>query len=124
MQKALIVDDEKPTLAMFQLFLEAYGFEVLTAENGEEGILTFEKEKPGIVFTDIKMPGMDGFEVLRRIKASAPDAVVIVTTGHGDKALEKKALDLNATDFIHKPIQKEALDAALARAEEMLGKQE
>jgi YesN/AraC family two-component response regulator len=120
MQKILIIDDEKPTLAMFQLYLEAYGFEVLTAENGEQGILIFEKEKPDIVFTDIKMPGMDGFEVLRRIKVLVPEAVVIVTTGHGDKDLEKKALDLNATDFINKPIQKEALDAALARAEEML----
>ena len=120
MKKVLIIDDEKPTLAMFQLFLEAYGFEVLTAENGEEGILAFKKENPHIVFTDIKMPGMDGFEVLRRIKALAPSSPVIVTTGHGDKDLEKKALDLNATDFIHKPIQKEALDAALALAEEML----
>ncbi len=122
MQKVLIIDDEKPTLAMFQLFLEAYGFEVLTGESGQEGLQLFEKEKPDIVFTDIKMPGMDGFEVLRRIKAMAPEAVVIVTTGHGDKDLAKKAMDLNATDFIHKPIQKEALDAALARAEAMRSK--
>ena len=120
MQKILIIDDEKPTLAMFQLFLEAYGFEVLTAENGEEGIRVFEKEKPCIVFTDIKMPGMDGFEVLKRIKTLAPDAVVIVVTGHGDKELTQKALDLNATDFINKPVQREALDAALTRAEEIL----
>ncbi len=120
MRKVLIIDDEKPTLAMFRLFLEAYGFEVLTAENGEEGLLLFEKEKPGIVFTDIKMPGMDGFEVLKRIKILAPDAVVIVVTGHGDKELAGKALDLKATDFIHKPVQRESLDAALTRAEEIL----
>jgi len=118
--KVLIIDDEKPTLAMFGLFLEAYGFEVLTAENGEEGIVVFEAENPSIVFTDIKMPGMDGFEVLKRIKATSPDAVVIVITGHGDKELEKKALDLKATDFIHKPVQKEALDAAIERAEKVL----
>lgn len=119
-QKVLIIDDEKPTLAMFELFLEAYGFEVLSAENGEDGIMVFEKEKPSIVFTDIKMPGMDGFEVLKRIKTNAPNAVVIVITGHGDKELAKKALDLNATDFIHKPVQKEALDSALLRAEKVL----
>ena len=118
--KVLIIDDEKPTLAMFELFLEAYGFEVLTAENGEDGIGVFEVENPAIVFTDIKMPGMDGFEVLKRIKATSPDAVVIVITGHGDKELEKKVLDLKATDFIHKPVQKEALDAALERAEKVL----
>ena len=120
MQKVLIIDDEKPTLAMFELFLEAYGFEVLTAENGEEGIMVFEKEHPDIVFTDIKMPGMDGFEVLERIKTISPSAVVIVITGHGDKELAKKALDLKATDFIYKPVQKEALDAALERAEKAL----
>jgi hypothetical protein len=67
-RKVLIIDDEKPTLAMFELFLEAYGFEVLTAEKGEEGIEVFEAENPSIVFTDIKMPGIDGFEVLKRIK--------------------------------------------------------
>jgi YesN/AraC family two-component response regulator len=119
-QKVLIIDDEKPTLAMFELFLEAYGFEVLTAENGEEGIMMFEKEHPSIVFTDIKMPGMDGFEVLKRIKTSAPGAVVIVITGHGDKELAKKAMDLKATDFIYKPVQKEALDRALEKAEKVL----
>ena len=119
-QKVLIIDDEKPTLAMFELFLEAYGFEVLSAENGEDGIAVFEAENPAIVFTDIKMPGVDGFEVLKRIKARSPGAVVIVITGHGDKELAKKALDLKATDFIHKPVQKEALDAALEKAEKIL----
>ena len=120
--KVLIIYDEKPTLAMFELFLEAYGFEVLTAENGEAGVMVFEKEHPSIVFTDIKMPGIDGFEVLERIKTSAPGAVVIVITGHGDKELAKKALDLKATDFIYKPVQKEALDAALLKAEKALKK--
>ena len=120
MRKVLIIDDEKPTLAMFELFLEAYGFEVLTALKGEEGIAVFEAEHPSIVFTDIKMPGMDGFEVLKRIKAISPGAVVVMITGHGDRELEKKALDLNATAFIHKPVQKEAIDAALEKAEKLL----
>jgi YesN/AraC family two-component response regulator len=119
-RKVLIIDDEKPTLAMFELFLEAYGFEVLTAEKGEEGIEVFKAEHPSIVFTDIKMPGIDGFEVLKRIKTISPGAVVIVITGHGDKELAKRALDLKATDFIHKPVQKEALDAALEKAEQVL----
>jgi YesN/AraC family two-component response regulator len=121
-RKVLIIDDEKPTLAMFELFLEAYGFEVLTAEKGEEGIEVFKTEHPSIVFTDIKMPGIDGFEVLKRIKTISPGAVVIVITGHGDKELAKRALNLKATDFIHKPVQKEALDAALEKAERVLEK--
>ena len=120
MRKILVIDDEKPTLAMFRLFLAAYGYEVLTAENGFEGIEIFKVEKPPMVITDIKMPGMDGFEVLKRIKQLDQRAEVIVITGHGDMDLAIQALNNNATDFINKPIQKTALDAALNRAEERL----
>ncbi len=120
MRKILVIDDEKPTLSMFRLFLGAYGYTVLTAENGKEGLELFMKEKPPIVLTDIKMPGMDGFEVLKRIKTADASAEVIVITGHGDMDLAIKALDFDATDFIKKPIQKAALDAALRRAEERL----
>ena len=66
MHKILVVDDEKSTLSMFRLFLSAYGYTVLTAENGTEGLQLFEKEKPPIVITDIKMPGVDGIELLPR----------------------------------------------------------
>ena len=118
MQKILIIDDEKPTLSMARLLLGALGYDVLTAENGPAGIELFEKERPEIVLTDIKMPGMDGFAVLERVKAIDPSAQVIVITGHGDVDLAKKAMDFEATDFIHKPIEKEALEAALKRAEE------
>ncbi|MFH1951837.1 MAG: response regulator [Pseudomonadota bacterium] len=120
MDKILIIDDEKPTLAMFRLFLGAYGYEVFTAENGGEGLEVFERERPPIVVTDIKMPGMDGFEVLRRIKEIEPSTEVIIITGHGDMDLAVKALDFNATDFINKPIQRSSLDAALKRAKERL----
>ncbi|MFC1821551.1 response regulator [Thermodesulfobacteriota bacterium] len=117
MKKILVIDDEKPTLNMFQLFLSAYGYDVLTAENGTRGLEIFLKESPAIVITDIKMPGMDGFDVLRQIKEIDPRAEVIVVTGHGDMDLALEALNLNATDFINKPIDKDALDAALRRAE-------
>jgi anti-anti-sigma factor len=120
MNKILVIDDEKPTLSMFRLFLAAYGFEVITAENGEEGLKAFENERPPIVLTDIKMPGMDGLEVLERIKKMDPRAEVIIITGHGDMDIAIKALNLNATDFINKPIQKDALDAALKRAGERI----
>ncbi len=120
MRKVLVIDDEKPTLNMFRLFLGAYGFAVLTAENGTEGLETFFRERPEIVVTDIKMPGMDGLEVLRRIKEMDPRAEVIVITGHGDTELALKAVNLNAADFIRKPIQKRALDEALGRAEARL----
>ena len=120
MNKILVIDDERPTLSMFSLFLKAYGFEVLTAENGEIGIEVFEQHRPPIVLTDIKMPGMDGLEVLRSIKKIDPLVEVIVITGHGDMDIAIQALNLNAVDFINKPVQKESLDAALRRANERL----
>jgi anti-anti-sigma factor len=120
MKRVLVIDDERPTLGMFELFLEAYGYEVLTAENASEGLMIFEKERPPIVLTDIKMPGMDGLEVLKKIKEIDSGTEVIVITGHGDMDLAVKALSLHATDFINKPINKGALDDALRRAEQRL----
>jgi len=120
MKKILIIDDEKPTLAMFRLFLKAYGYEVLLAENGLEGLEIFRREKPPIVLTDIKMPGLDGLEVLRQVKEIDPRAEVIVISGHGDMELAMRALQLNASDFLSKPVQKSELDIALKRAEERL----
>lgn len=118
MTKLLLIDDEKPTLSMFRLFLDALGYEVLTAENGNEGIALFKKESPPIVLTDIKMPGIDGLEVLKQIKRINPKTQVIVITGHGDMELAKEALDLKASGFIHKPIDRQALENALREATE------
>ncbi len=119
-RKVLVIDDEKPTLSMFRLFLNVYGYETHLAEDGARGLELFDAEKPAIVFTDIKMPGMDGLTVLDRIKERAPDTEVIVMTGHGDMELAVEALNHEATDFINKPISRTALDAALRRAEERL----
>ena len=120
MEKILVSDDEKATLSMFRLFLDAYGYRVYMAENGAEGLEIFRKERPAIVLTDIKMPGIDGLAVLQQIKEIAPKTAVIVITGHGDTDLAEQAVALHAVDFIHKPINKEALDAALEKATEKL----
>ncbi|MBI9110911.1 response regulator [Maridesulfovibrio ferrireducens] len=113
MSKILVIDDEKATLNMFKMLLSVYGHEVLTAENGEIGIELFDTEKPDLVMTDIKMPGVDGLQVLGRIKAMSPEAEVIVITGHGDMELAIKALNLDATDFLNKPVKREDLEKAL-----------
>ena len=117
MKKILVIDDEVPTLQMLKLFLEACGYTVLTAENADLGLELFEKEKPPIVLTDIKMPGKDGFSILKTIKAACPQTAVMVITGHGDRDLAKQAFDLDATEFFNKPLDTDALDAALARLE-------
>jgi len=120
MKTVLVIDDEKPTLSMFCLLLEAMGYEVLMAESGAGGLELFESKRPKIVFTDIKMPDMGGLEVLSRIKSLDPDAQVIVVTGHGDVELALDSLSLDATGFIDKPIRQEVLQRELARAHERL----
>jgi len=120
MEKILVIDDEKATLTMFRLFLDAYGYSVFTAENGAEGLEIFKRERPQIVITDIKMPGVDGLNLMRQMKNIDPAVEVVVITGHGDTDLAKQALDRDAADFINKPIHKEALDEALNKARERL----
>lgn len=124
MLKALVIDDEQPTLFMFNLFLEAFGYQVLTAENADAGIKLFKKERPSIVFTDIKMPGMDGLDTLKMLKSINPAAQVIVMTGHGDQDLMKQAMALEATAFLHKPIERAALEKALKKAVDNLPRSE
>lgn len=116
----LVIDDEAATLTMFRLFLTAYGYKVLVAQDGESGLELVKQHRPEIVFTDLKMPNMDGFEVLKQVKRISPRTEVIVITGHGDMDLVVQALNLDATDFINKPIKRSALEASLRRASDRL----
>ena len=120
MDKILLIDDEKATLAMLGLLLRAYGYTVLTAENAAAGLEVFKKEKPPIVLTDIKMPGMDGIQLLRNIKEVNQDAEVIMITGHGDIDLAIQSMKFDATDFITKPINSDVLEIALKRVNEKI----
>ncbi|MFP3869596.1 MAG: sigma 54-interacting transcriptional regulator [Syntrophobacteria bacterium] len=118
--KILVIDDEHSTLSMLRLLLRASGYTVLTADRGEKGLEIFRQEEPRIVLVDIRMPGMDGIEVLKRLKEGAPAVEVIVITGHGDMEIAIQALKHDASDFINKPIQKDVLHVALRRAEEKI----
>ena len=120
MLKVLFIDDEEGIRKIFSILLRKEGYQVFTAESGEEGLKIFEQEIPPIVITDIKMPGMDGIEVLRRIKGINPGAEVIIITGHGDMDSAIEALKLDASDFLPKPVKDEALLVALKRAREKL----
>jgi len=118
--KLLLIDDEEAARKIVGMSLRSDGYEVLTAEDGKSGLELFEKEDPPIVLTDIKMPGMDGIEVLKRIKEISPETEVIVVTGHGDMDVAIQSLQLEASDFVTKPIVDEALTVALKRAKERL----
>ncbi|TFG89795.1 MAG: response regulator, partial [Syntrophobacterales bacterium] len=118
MDKILLIDDEEDILDVLSLSLRSDGYNVITASSGEKGLEIFEKEFPPIVLTDLKMPGMDGLDVLKRVKSSNPDTEVIVVTGHGDMDSAIDALRYGASDFVNKPVREEALQIALKRAKE------
>ena len=120
MNKILLIDDEEDIVRVLSISLRADGYEVVPAFSGEEGMEVFEKESPDIVLTDIKMPGMSGIEVLKKIKERESDAEVIIITGHGDIDSAVEALKYGASDFINKPVRDEALSIALQRANEKL----
>ena len=119
-KKILLVDDEEDIRDVLGMTLSDMGYQVLTADNGETAWKAFLSEMPPIILTDIKMPVMDGIELLQRIKRENPEAEVIMITGHGDMDLAIKSLKHNASDFITKPINVDALEISLKRVEEKI----
>jgi signal transduction histidine kinase/FixJ family two-component response regulator len=119
-KKLLLVDDEEGIRKVLGISLSDLGYEVFTAENGEKGLEIFREELPPIVLTDIKMPGMDGIELLQKIKKENPDTEVIMITGHGDMDLAVKSLKYRAIDFVTKPINDDVMEIALNRAHEKI----
>ena len=116
----MLVDDEEGIRKVLGISLTDLGYQVLTAENGEEALEIFRRENPPIVLTDIKMPVMDGIELLRKIKDESSDTEVIMITGHGDMDLAIKSLKYRAIDFVTKPINDDILEIALGRAHEKI----
>jgi len=114
--KILFIDDEKDIREVMTITLEDAGYKVVTAENGQTGIRLCQEIAPQIVITDIRMPKMDGIQVLETLKSMNPDIEVIVVTAFGEMDISIQALQLDASDFITKPINDEALHMALKRA--------
>jgi len=116
----LIVDDEALTLCTISRGLTAEGFEIFTAVSGEEALNIFHEEKPDLVLLDIVLPGIDGVEVLRQIKAESPASIVLMMSAYHmvDRAVE--AMKLGAYDYLIKPFHLADLTATLKRASEML----
>jgi len=116
--KVLLIDDEEDIRDIMSLTLTDAGYSVICAPDGHTGLMLAAREEPQIVITDIKMPGLSGLEVLEKIKKIKPETEVIVTTGFGDISKAVKALQLDASDFISKPIDDAALHMALKRAKQ------
>src|SRR6478672_5043710 len=102
--RILIIDDEMEIRKSLRMILEYEGYEVLEASSGAEGLSLAEREAPDLVFLDVKMPGMDGLEVLQRLQASRETLPVVVISGHGTVSTAVEATKAGAFDFIEKPL--------------------
>jgi two-component system, NtrC family, nitrogen regulation response regulator NtrX len=110
--RILVVDDEPAIRDTMRMILEYDGYEVLVAGSGQEGLAVAEREYPDLVFLDIKMPGLDGLEVLSRLRGSNETLPVVIVSAHGSAATALEAGRLGAFRFIEKPLSKDyVLDA-------------
>ncbi|MFO7783758.1 MAG: ATP-binding response regulator [Thermodesulfobacteriota bacterium] len=116
----LLVDDEEDIRLVLSVALSDMGYKVLTAENGKDGLSLFREERPPIVITDIKMPDIDGVDLLRMIKEEDPDTEVVMITGHGDMEVAIQSFQCEASDFITKPINVDNLEMSLQRVHERI----
>lgn len=116
--KILIIDDERAIRNSFGEILSDEGYEVDSAEDGASGILAAEKERYDAIFCDIKMPGMDGLEVLEQLGGKGIDSPVIMISGHGDIDTAVSCMKSGAFDFIQKPLDLNRILITLRNATE------
>ncbi len=114
--KVLIVDDEADFQALVQSWLEDEGYEVYTAANGWEGLQVLADVKPELTITDVRMPAMDGFQLISRIREIS-DAHVLALTAMGDTENTIRGLELGADEYLVKPVAKREF---LARVRSMV----
>ena len=114
--QVLVIDDDAVVGRSFDRVLSEKGYEVSTAMNGEEALHTMEEHDFDLVFTDIKMPGMDGLEVTERIKERCPWTPVVVITGYGSEDNENRASVLGASGFVRKPLTPEIIESITLKA--------
>jgi len=107
--KILLVDDEEDFTQALSERLELRDYAVTVAGSGEECLEALETEVPDIVILDLKMPGLGGIEVLKRIKSDHPDLPVLLLTGYGSTEEGIKGMQLGAADYLMKPLNIEAL---------------
>lgn len=114
--RILVVEDDESLRRVTQVQLQQAGYEVATASCAREALAMLEKSPQDLVLTDLKMPGMSGVELLRRIKADYPEIIVVVVTAFGTIESAVEAMKLGAYDYITKPVNAEALRMVVGRA--------
>ena len=112
----LLIDDDDSLRRVTEFTLQEAGYSVLCAASGEEGLQRFAAEEPSIVITDIQMPGLSGYDVLRQIKAQKPETIVIVITAFATVEKAVEAMKLGAFDYLTKPFSRDQLRLCVERA--------
>jgi CheY-like chemotaxis protein len=117
MAKVLIVDDNQVNLKLVMYVVEAAGFEVTTAVDAEKALATLATVRPDVILMDLQLPGIDGLELTRRIKAdpATRDIAIIAVTAYAMKGDREKALEAGCDDYVTKPIDTRALPGVIER---------
>ena len=113
--RVIVIDDEVNAAAALETLLKEDGYEVTRAHDARTGLQLLEKEEPDVVLTDLRMPGMDGIELLTRIKQIRPEIMVILMTAYGTVKTAVRAMKLGAEDYLGKPIDVEELEVVLQK---------
>jgi len=116
--KVLLVDDEEDFLTTLAERLTTRGLKVSTATNGEKALASIEAEAYDLIVLDLAMPGLDGIETLKRIKARQPDAEILMLSGQGSIRTSIEAMKLGACDFLQKPVDINELMGKIGEAKE------
>src|SRR5262252_4490033 len=120
--RILVIDDEAPIRDSLKMTLEYEGYEFIGAATGQEGLALAEREAPDLVLLDVKMPGMDGIEVLERLRNMNEALPVVVVSGHGTISTAVEATKKGAFDFIEKPFASERVLVSLRNENRSLKK--
>jgi len=118
--KVLLVDDEREFAQTLSERLQMRDMPTAVVYGGEEALSVVDEEEPEVMVLDLKMPGIDGIEVLRRVKQEHPNVEVIVLTGHGSKEIEKLCMELGACAYLEKPVDIEQLTQTMKDAYDKL----
>jgi CheY-like chemotaxis protein len=116
MRKVLVIDDDPVVGKRFDRVLSGKGYVVIHASDGAEALNKLHDDDYDVVYTDIKMPGMNGLEVAERVKASQPWLPVVIITGYGTEANEARAKAAGVTSFLHKPLSPEVIEGSAREA--------
>ena len=114
--KLLVVDDSQANRRLLDAIFRSEGCEVALAESGDQALPALREHTPDIVLLDVRMPGLDGIQTLRRLRPVAPDIPILMLTSYGDHDAAVEATSLGANDFIGRPISNDDLVARVAHA--------